>query len=158
MNKQEKKEILEELESEFRKAKQKYKIKTELEELDKLFGIKDKILRDGFVSAHLIRRIAYAEVELFMSWFNEFNSWLFPTGFDFVHGTEIKKFDEKDKKNISELFGMTARVNRKISVLGEHDDAENAKLIDELVDTAKKEFWPKLNPILKKAQKIWEEG
>jgi hypothetical protein len=157
MKERRKQEILEELENEFEALRKRYKIKATLEEIDKYLGIRDKTLMEGFVSTHLIRRIIYLGGEFFMSWFGEFNSWLFPSPMDFVHGSETKKFDEKERKVISDLFSLCMRINRKANVLGEYGETENAKFIDEIIESIKNEFWPKINPVLKKVQQIWEK-
>ena len=57
MNKQEKQELLNEVKESFQKIKNENKLKASIEELDKYFGISDRILADGFIPSNFIRKI-----------------------------------------------------------------------------------------------------
>jgi len=68
------KEILNELEKKFEELKKELGFKSELQDIDEIFYIKDAILKDGFVSENIDRQICSRIIETYMGWTNYLHS------------------------------------------------------------------------------------
>jgi hypothetical protein len=144
------------LEEKFEKLKKEQKIKTNLEELDEIFFIKDSISKDGFVSDRLARQICHRIVETYMGW-NEFlHGLIMPDLHNILNIGESKIFDQEEKKKIFELMKRIMERNSTNSlIMLKKNKKEEARFIDESVKYWKENFLPEIVIIMEKINKEW---
>lgn len=154
----EKENLLNQLEEKFKEIRNELKFKSTLEQLDKIFFIKDYILEKGYVSDSLSRRICVRICDVYYSWMEHLHSLLFPTPGNLLAMTESKCFNEEEKKKIFNLIKRTMSLISKyrISELTK-DKKAKSKFIDESVKFWNDEFKPQLITIMKKINEKWRE-
>lgn len=151
-----KKDILKELEKNYEKLKEEGKIVPTLEDLDRIFFIKDAVLKDGFVSENLGRQICYRVVETYMGWNEYLHSLIMPIPQNILNMSESKIFNQEEKKEIVELMKKIMEISSKNSVVGLTRDKEGeARFIDYAVEFWNSEFKEKLVKLMEKINKEW---
>ncbi len=151
-----KEELLKELERDFEKMKKESGLKSNLEELDRNFGIKNQILRDGFVSENLSSQICSRVVDLFTGWGNYVHSLIMPNPQNMMNMSEAKLFDSEERKKLTELMSIAMERSSKNGLLNlKEDDEEKIKFIDESMDMWKNSFENEIIKILEKVNIAW---
>jgi len=150
------KELLKELEEKFAKMKQELGFEANLDKLDRIFFIKDHILREGFVSNYLSRQICFRIVDVYISWTNYLHSLIMPNPQNMLNMGEAKIFSQEEKMEITELIKKAMEISSRSSLIGlTKDEEDEAKFIDEAVDLWKDIFKMKLTEIMKKINGEW---
>ena len=153
-----KQELLKQFRKKFAEIKKELGFKATLEDIDRVFFIKDYILEKGYVSDKLSRQICRRICETYYSWVERLYSILLPAPGNLLAMTESEYFEEKEKEEISNLIKKTMSLISFNSVVGlTKDKKEEALFIDEAVSFWNKEFKPKLVKIMKKINKKWKE-
>ena len=150
------KEILNDLEKRYEKLREENKIKTNLEDLERIFYIKDMFLKDGFVAERLSRRICHRISETFMDWNGYLHSIVMPNPQNMLNMMESKVFSQDEKKEMMELMKKLMELGSRNSVLVlRNDDTEEAKFIDESVKFWDGGFKNEITKIMKKVNSEW---
>ncbi len=148
--------LLNELEEKFKKMKLDLKFKSSLEELDKIFFVKDSILKDGFVSDKLSRQICYRIMETYLGWNDYLHSLIMPNPQNILNLSESKIFSQEEKNEIVELMKKIMEINSKNGLIGLNGDKKmESEFIDNSVSFWEKEFKDKLIKIMKKINVEW---
>jgi hypothetical protein len=97
-------ELLKKFVDEFEKTKQELGFNSTLEELDKIFYLKDCILQTKFVSESLSRFICHRIRETFYSWINQMHEWVMPNPSSMISHSESNVFNEEEKQNMLKII------------------------------------------------------
>ena len=152
----ENKEILKELEEKFKKMKLELKFKSDLEDIDRIFLIKDGILKDGFVSEKLSRQVCYRIVENYVGWNDYLHSLIMPNPQNMFNMGESKLFSQEEKKEIIEIMKKIMEISSRNNLIGLIKDHKmEGEFIDYAVNFWKEEFEEKITKILKKINSEW---
>lgn len=151
------KELIKEFEEKFGIMKKELKFKSSLEDLDKVFFLKDFILKEGYVSNSLSRMVCARIVDTYFGWTNCLHSLVIPNPSSMINITECKMFEDKEKEDITRLMTKIMAFVRKNTLIGlTHNKAEEAKFIDNAL-----KLWNKVSPelinIIKKVTDSWNE-
>ena len=154
-----KEKLMGEFESGFEKMKKELGFKSGLAELDRIFFLKDGVLKVGFVSDGLSRQVCSRIIETYMSWNNYLHGLIMPHPQNILNLTESKAVkDEADRKKISGAMKMAMELASRNTLIGlTKDKKEEAKFIDDAVRIWDKEFSPLLKEIMKKINESWKE-
>lgn len=154
----EKKELIKELEEKFKKIKSELKIKSSLEDIDRIFFVKDNVLKENFISEKLSRQICYRIVETYMGWNDYLHSLIMPNPQNILNMGESKIFNQEEKKEIIKLMKKIMEISSKNILIGlTRDQTKEAEFIDYAVNFWETEFKNKLIKIMKKINKEWGE-
>ena len=151
------KELKKEFEEKFAAIKAELKFKSSLEELEKIFFLKDFIAERKYVSENLSRQLCARIVDLFNSWYGYLHGIMLPNPQSMINVTESQMFNEKEKKEIMRLmnkiigFTSTNTLNGLLK-----DKAAEAKFIDDAM-VLWNEIIPKLVELMTKVNKNWKE-
>ncbi|MEK6925684.1 MAG: hypothetical protein AABW50_00235 [Nanoarchaeota archaeon] len=152
----EREKLIENLEKAYNEIRSSHKIKATLDDLDRIFFIKDYVLKDGFVSSKISRQIEYRIVEIFMNWNEYLHSLIMPNPQNILNMSESKILSQDEKKSIIELMKKIMELTSRNSIIGlTKDIKEEVKFIDDAVHFWEKEFKNKLLSILKKINAEW---
>jgi len=152
----EQKELIKELEKKFEQIKKELNFNSTFEDLDKIFSIKDGIVKDEFVSENFSRQVCYRIVETYMGWNEYLHSIIMPNPQNILNMSESKIFGQEEKKEIVELMKKIMEINSQNSLIGLTKDKEaEAKFIDNAVKFWETGFKPQMVKIMKKINKEW---
>jgi len=152
-----KKQILKELEHDFAKLKEEIGFNATLEDLDKVFWIKDSILSTEFISEDLSRQICSKISETFHNWINYLNNLVLPNPGFMPSQTESKLFSSKeDKELIWDLIqGAMKFVSKNSLDVVIRDKNLQKELIDGSLNYWASEFSPKAQKIMQRIHDSW---
>ncbi len=151
-------ELMKEFEQEFEKIKKELGFKPTLEELDKIFFLKDFISKEGYVSNRLSRQMAGRMVDLFGTWYNYLHTLVMPNPASLLNMTENEAFSDDEKQGILVLMAKCMAQVSKNTMNGlTKDKKDEAEFIDSSFEFWKKELNPKLREIIKKVKSNWIE-
>ncbi|PIN89340.1 hypothetical protein COU60_04275 [Candidatus Pacearchaeota archaeon CG10_big_fil_rev_8_21_14_0_10_34_76] len=152
----EQKELLDFFEKEFLKIKADLGFKAGLDEIDKIFFVKDMILKEGFVSEMLSRQICTRITETLMQWNSYVYNLIFPNPGDMILGSESKAISQEDKNELWKLMRKSMELVSRNSIIGLSKDKKiEAKFIDDSLDFWNMKFNPKVIEIVKKINSEW---
>ena len=138
--------------------KSDFNIEASFEEVEKIFFIKDYILREGFVSDKLERQISSRIADLYAGWSNYLHSIIMPNPQNMLNMGESKLFSAEEKKEMTEMMKKAMELSSRNSLIGlTKDDDEQGKFIDDAVDLWEDLFSVKLIEIMRKINKEWKE-
>jgi len=153
----EREKLLEDLKEEFAKLKKEFGFKSSFEEIERIFFIKDIVLREGYVSPRLNRTIAHRIVDTYNSWVWYLHGLFVPNPSSMFNITESQYFSEEEKKGFTDLMNKVLELASRNSVNSlTQDKAEEAKFIDDAVNFWNREFNPKLREITKIVNAKWK--
>lgn len=148
-------ELLSKLESEFKAAKKELNFKADLEEIDKLFYIRDYVQDKGYVSTSITRMICSRVVDLYMSWYGYLHSLLMPNPQSILNVSESQLFGEEERRDIQQLMSGILALTSRNGIIGlTKDKKAQAQFVDDSVK-AWHEMKPKLVSILEKVNSSW---
>ena len=154
-----KKEILEELKEKYEMLRKDYKIKAELEEVNKCFSIVHVILSQGFVSEDLLSQMNNRVSDFFMNWSNYLHSLVLPNPHNMINVNENKFLNEEDRKEILKLISKTMVYASKNTLLGLKRSAkEDAQFLDDSVKFWNHDFSSKAILIAEKISEGWKKS
>ena len=148
-------ELIKEFEQKFAAMQKRLGFKSSLEELDRLFYLKDFIMKEGFVSGRLSRMVCGRILSTFGIWENYFHALMIPNPSSMPNVEESKMIDEADKKEMLRIMTKIRELTTRNTIVGlEGDEKEEAKLIDDSLQlwNANNEFFIKL---MKKMNAGW---
>ena len=126
-----------ELKEKYEMLRKDYKIKAELEEVNKCFSIVHVILSQGFVSEDLLSQISNRISDFFMNWSNYLHSLVLPNPHNMINVNENKFLSEEDRKEILKLISKTMVYASTNTLLGlKRSPKEDAQFLDDSV-----KFW-----------------
>lgn len=132
-----KKELLEEFERKFSELKTKIKFKPTLDDLDRIFFVKDGVLKDNFVSDNTLRQISKRIIDNYMGWNDYLYSLIMPNPQNILNVSESKIFTKEEKESIMKLIQKIMElISRSNLVILTNDDKIGSKFIDDSVH-----FW-----------------
>jgi hypothetical protein len=150
------KELLKELEEKFKQMKKEFGIKSELQDIDEIFFIKDRISQDKFVSENISRQICSKMVETYMGWTNYLHSLIMPNPQNILNIGESKIFNQEEKNEIKNMMKKAMEFSSRNSwIVLTKNKEEEVKFIDEVMDNWKNDFSINLIKILKKVKEEW---
>lgn len=149
-------EILKELEKQFEKTQKELEFKSNFEEIDNIFFIKDDILKEGFVSDSFSRQLCGRISELYGNWANYLHNLLFPVPGHMLFGTEAKAINEDDRKMAWNVTLKCMELASRNSLIGiSKDKNAEGKFVDDAVEFWNSEFKLKIGAILQKINENW---
>lgn len=152
-----KQDILKELEHDFEKLKKELQLTSTLEDLSSIFGLKDSILSEGYVSENLSRQICSKISETFYNWINYMNNLLLPNSSSMVSQTEAKIFNLKEDKEL--IWNLTNGAMRFVSKnsldVVKKDKILQKEIIDGAVEYWKTEFSIGAGKVMQKLHDSW---
>ncbi len=98
------KELLKELDIEFEKIKKELNIKVELDQVDKIFCVKDCVMHYGYVSTNLPSMICSRIIDTFNLWINYLHSLVIPNPSSMINTTESQLFDENERNELIKIM------------------------------------------------------
>ena len=146
--------VVQQFEEDFQRIKKELKFQANLDDLDKVFFIRDYIAEKGFVSTKLSRMLCGRIVETFMSWYSYLHSLVVPNPNSMVSITESHMINEQRKQEIMRTMDKIMAIASKNSVVGLTKDK---KLEAEFIDESLK-AWGELLPILQEIMKHIHTG
>lgn len=149
-----KKELLDELEQEFEKLKQQEGFESTLDELDRVFYIRDYILALKYVSLNLERQLAWRIVETYNNWLNYLHSIIMPPPHNMVANAESQQISEEEKQNIMQLMNKVL-AHTSTSPINTLKKESQGKFIDNSLKLWN-EVQPELLNIMQKINKYWK--
>lgn len=153
-----KEKLMNELESGFVDMQKKLKFASSFDSIDKIFFIKDMVLKDGFVSERLSRRICHRIVETFMDWNGYLHSLVMPNPQNMLNLMESKLFNQDEKKEIMELMKKIMEISSRNSVIAlSKDEKIEGKFIDDAVSIWDDSFEKRLYNIMVKVNFEWSK-
>lgn len=156
---EEKEKLLKELENEFNKLKSELKLKSNFNELEEAFSIKNFILKERFVSDNLSAQIRGRIVEYFNSAASYLHSLLLPNPQNIVNLNESKLFDSDEKKKIGELIGNCMYFSSRNTLLNlgyeNKNKEEEGKFIDGVLKFYQDSFSKEMIKLMKKVSENW---
>lgn len=157
LSKEDRKELLNELEESYSHFRKEHKIKVSLEDVDKLFFVNDNVLSAGYVSVHLGKFICNRAVDTYMSWLNYLHNLIMGTS-SMILMNEGKMLSEIDKKDILKLISQTMALVSENTVLGlARSHSDEAAFIDQSVEFWNSTFQPRVSVIAKKIHEGWKK-
>lgn len=152
------KELMKEFEQEFEKIKKELGFKPTLEELDRIFFLRDFISKEGYASSKLSRQLCGRMVDLFGTWYNYLHTIVMPNPASMLNMTESQAFTDEEKQEILVLMAQCMAQVSKNTMNGlTKDKKAEAEFIDSSAGLWKKELNPKLREIIKKVKANWIE-
>ncbi|MBU3913504.1 MAG: hypothetical protein KKB21_03230 [Nanoarchaeota archaeon] len=152
----EKETILRELKTRFGNERKELGFKSTFEQIDEIFFVEDFILKEGFVSNHLMRQISGRIIETFHGWAGYLHNFVLPNPGNAVSVTENKLFSESEKKEIWNVFKGCMDFSSKNSIIGlTKSKEEQTKFIDDSVGFWETLLKPKLTEIMNKVNSEW---
>jgi hypothetical protein len=152
------KELMNEFEQEFEKIKKELGFKPTLEEMDRIFFLKDFISKEGYVSNKLSRQLCGRMVDLFGAWYNYLHTIVMPNPASMLNMTESQAFSDDEKQEMLVLMAKCMAQVSKNTMNGlTKDKKDEAEFIDSSAGFWKKELNPKLREIIKKVKANWIE-
>jgi len=152
-----KEEPLKRLEEEFEKLRKEYGFKATLDELDEIFFIRDYIQREGFISKKLSRQICSRITSTYTSWFSLLHELLIPNPHNWVRMSEANLFNDEEKKKITHALKIVTEISARNTLIGlTKNKEEEARFIDEALETWHNELKPILIWIIEKIDNYWK--
>ena len=153
-----KQELLKELEAKFEETKKELGFKASLQEINKVFFIKDSVLGAGFVSENFSRQLCSRIVETYANWNNYLHSLIMPNPGHMLNMTESKMLDETEKKEIMNLLGKAIAITSTNTLIGlTKEKSEEGKFVDSSLKFWKDTFSPYLTKLIKKINFGWKK-
>lgn len=154
-----KQDILKELEHDFEKLKKELQLTSTLEDLSSIFGFKDSILSEGYVSENLSRQICSKISETFYNWISYMNNLILPNSGSMVNQTEAKMFNSKEDKEL--LWDLTQGAMKFVSKnsldVVKKDKILQKEIIDGAVEYWKNGFSIGAEKIMQKLHDSWND-
>lgn len=152
-----KKVLLKEIETEFDKLKKEVGFKTTLDELDKLFLIKDYLLNFGFVPVEFSYQIRARVSSFYSSWSSYLQGILFPNQGSLLAMSEAKMFTDEEKKEISKMVSKLMAVVSLNNLLNVSRDKKIEKEFFERSIKTWTSIHKNLQEIMKKISDNWDK-
>jgi len=144
-------ELIKQFEEKFEEMKRELGFASNLEDLDKIFFLRDSILKEKYVSANLSRQVCGRIVETYMSWVNYLHSVIAPNPAYLVSINESSAFSERERENMARLISKLMSVVTKNTLVGiTKDKAKEAEFIDGAVKFWNVAFKPEITSVLEK--------
>jgi hypothetical protein len=157
MNRQEKKDLLDELKEKFEAAKKEIVFQAQFNELDEAFFIKDYILNDGYVSEEFSRQMCSRIRDTFNVWANYLHSLLMPNPQHMINMTEAKLFNEEGRKEVWSMLKGALELTSLNTLCGLTKDKNmEAEFIDNSLKFWKEVYQPGLVQIMRKVNSGWK--
>lgn len=149
-------EIYQELNEAFEKIKKELNFKSEFEELDKVFFLKDDALGTGFISDRYDRQICARIVNTYFSWYNHLHSVLMPNPSSIVNMTENQAFSDDEKNELNLLMNKIMAYVSTNNIIGVTKNVQaQGPFIDEGLEFWNREIKEKLEFVMKRIQDHW---
>ena len=155
----EQQELIKRAEEKFKETKHELGFKASFEELDKVFFIRDGVMKAGFVSDNFSRQICARIVESLMSWNNYLHGLIMPNPQNLLNFTESKSVKtEEERKQITKIMKRAMAFASTNTLVGlTKNRKEEAEFIDESLKFWNEEFSPILTVIMKKVNDNWKD-
>jgi hypothetical protein len=154
----EKQKLLNELEERFKRFKEELGFKCSLDDLDKIFYIRDFILERGYISTNVGSQIRRRIIDTYYSWIEHLHSLVIPNPANMLMMTESECFNEEEKKEITNLIKKTmALISRNSIIALKKDKKEEAGFIDDAFNFWNNEFRIKVLEFMERINKKWKE-
>ncbi len=159
MNKQEKEELIGQMQEKFDEAKREIGFKSSFKEIDEIFFITDVVLEHGFVSNNFSRQMCARIRDTFHMWTDYLHSLLMPNPQYMLNVTEANLFKDEERKEIWGLIKGAVALNSANTLAGlEKDLKREREFIDGSVEFWKGKFKPGIVKVVGKVNRGWNEG
>jgi len=150
--------ILEELSNQFDKAKKELGFKSSFEEINEIFFIEDCVLKQGYVSNQFSRQLCGRIVEMYNSWLGYLHGLIMPVPGNLIIMMESNVLTDNEKREINKIIKKIVSLTSTNTLLGlTKNKKEEAKFIDNSVETWNKELKPKITLIAEKINSEWKK-
>lgn len=124
--------------------------------MDKIFFLKDFVLKEQYVSENLSRQVCTRIVETYLSWVNYLHSIIAPNPSYLVSINESQAFTGKEREDIAKLIsGIMALITKNTLIGITKDKTRESEFIDEAVQFWNGTFNPAITAILEKVNNKW---
>lgn len=149
-------ELIKKFEKEFAVMKKELKFKTSLDELDDVFHLRDRVLKNGYIPRHTSRMVCSVMVERLREIGNYLHSLVVPNPQSMFSLIESELFEEKKKEEFKKLMSRIMFFSS-ASILNElkKDRLRDGRFIDEAMKFWKETCKPKLIGILESVNADW---
>ncbi len=153
-----KKEIIRELEEKFLEVKKGIGFKASLEEIDRIFTIKDYVLKNGFVSDDFASQILFRISEFYSRWTDYLHSLLMPHPQNFINMGEAKVLNKEEKAKAFDLIKKAMKFGSKNALVSiTKNKNEQREMIESSIELWEKDFKPEIEKIIKKINEEWSK-
>jgi len=150
--------LIRELEEKFIEVKKELGFNSTLEGLDKIFFIKDFILKERFVSPSLSRQIGSRIANLYSNWAGYLHSLIMPNPQNILNLSESKLFSQEEKGKINKLMSKAMEMSSRNGLIGlTKDKQEESKFIDEAAELWNSSFEKDVIEIMRKVNSAWAD-
>jgi len=154
-----KEKLLGELDKRFAELKKKRDFKTNLEDLDKAFFVKDRILQEGYVSDNLGRQISSIIAKAYANWNTYLHGLIFPNPSNLINLAESKIFNETERNKMNKMISKAMSLVSKSTLINlDERELNGGKFFDESLMFWNESYEPKMKEIVKKIEKNWLKG
>ncbi len=151
-------ELLEEFEKSFEKMQKELGFKSSFQDIEKIFFVKDAILKDGFVSDALSRQICSRISENLMNWNSYMYNLIFPNPSDMIMNSESKSLSQQERNDLWRLIRKAMELASRNTLVGlSKDKKREAEFIDDSVKFWNADFNPKMQEFLTKINSDWNK-
>lgn len=153
-----KKKLLKDFETEFEKMRKELKFSASLEQLDRVFYLRDYILSAKYLSPNFSKMITRRITDVLNTWNGYLHALIMPNPTNMVNVTESKMFSDEEKEAMIPLMNSICELLSRNNLIAlTKDTAEEGKWIDDCLG-----FWNKIlkkeaTKIAKKTHSIWVE-
>ena len=152
------KDILPEFEKKFEALRKELGITATLDEMDKVFFLRDYMQREGFVSNQLARQVSRRVVDTFMNWYGYLHGLIMPNPSSLPSVIESQKLDEEKKDKVNQVMAKLMAFSSKNTLIGiKHDRAQEGAFINECVQYWNETLCPLLIDQLGQVNELWEK-
>lgn len=158
MNRQEKEDLILQLNEKFQESKREIGFKSSFDDIETAFFIKDRILSDGFVSDSFSRQMCSRINDTLGSWVGYLHSLLMPNPQLLMSLTEARLFSEEERKEIRNLIKEAMALESLNTLAGlTKDIGKEREFIDGAVRFWKDSYLPGILKVVSKVNKGWSE-
>lgn len=157
LTREDKKQLLDELEEEFKGLKEELGFESTLDGLDKHFFIRDMIISYGYVPNSFKSAVLHRIKERFYQHVSQIHRMLLPSPYSVMESAEHNMLSDEDKKELD--LQMKRYVQKTVEcglALMREDKEDQARYIDDSLSLLKETF-PVLLRYQEKTYKLWKE-
>ncbi len=152
----EKEKLLKELEEKFEETKKELDFKATIDDIDRIFFIRDAVCRDGYVGDSFSRQMCSKIADTYLEWVNYLHTFINPNPGYLIQINESEAFLDKERNDIARLISKIMALISRNTIIGvSKDKRAEAEFIDEAVKFWDEVFKPDTLKILEKVNNKW---
>lgn len=150
--------LFSELDIKFSELKKDLNIKYSLDDFDKIFSIRNLILKDGFVSDNFSSQLRSKIVEYFNSGASYLHGLLLPNPQNIVNLNESKIVTQDEKNKLGKLIGKCMYLSAKNTLINlDNNKSAEKEFFEEAFKFYNEEFAPEMKILMEKVSDYWSK-